>query len=135
MIEVVCALIIKDGKLLIVQHGANSHHPWKWEFPGGKIHPGETHSEALIREIQEELDIIIEVRESLIPVTHHYSTHTILLVPFVCQWISGSMHLKEHHAMKWVVPAEAFNFDLLEADRAMINAGENFVRLMNEVGK
>ena len=59
MIEVSCAIIIKDSKILAVQRGPESSHPWKWEFPGGKIHPGETAAECVIREIEEELQLRI----------------------------------------------------------------------------
>lgn len=133
MKEVVCALIIREGKVMIVQHGEKSKHPWKWEFPGGKINPGEAPSDALIREIREELDIEIQVMEPLDPVIHMYDTSTILLIPFICHWKSGTIHLKEHSSLLWISPEELFNYDLLEADRAMMRKGENFILLRYQI--
>ena len=104
--EVVCALIVHQGKLLITQHGIHSGHPWKWEFPGGKIQPEETREEALVREIREELDIGITVEAPLEPITHAYSDKEIILYPFLCRWTKGSLILREHHDARWIDPVE-----------------------------
>ncbi len=129
--EVVCALIVHQGKLLIAQHGIHSGHPWKWEFPGGKIQPEETREEALVREIREELDIGITVEAPLEPITHAYSDKEIILYPFLCRWTSGTLQLNEHHAAKWVTPDEVTGYDMLDADHKMMEEGDNFNRLLD----
>lgn len=127
--EVVCALIIDRGKLLVTQHGMHSGHPWKWEFPGGKIQPGESRKEALVREISEELEIGIAVVSPLEPISHAYAEKEIILYPFLCRWMEGELFLKEHHAARWVDPEEAAGMDMLEADVKMLATGENMNRL------
>ncbi|MDP2113643.1 MAG: NUDIX domain-containing protein [Bacteroidota bacterium] len=74
MIDVCCAFILKESKILAVQRGPESSHPWKWEFPGGKINSGETAEESIIREIEEELTIRIEVLNQLVPVEFDYTS-------------------------------------------------------------
>jgi 8-oxo-dGTP diphosphatase len=128
--EVVCALIVADGKLLVTQHGENSGHPWKWEFPGGKIQPGESHEEALTREIMEELDIGITVIAPLEPVLHTYPGREILLYPYLCRWEEGQLLLKEHHDGRWIDPEETADLDMLEADFKMLGHPENWARLL-----
>ena len=71
MIEVCCAIITKDSKLLAVQRGIESNHPLKWEFPGGKIIFGETPEQCIIREIDEELSVNIELFSKLHPVEYN----------------------------------------------------------------
>jgi 8-oxo-dGTP diphosphatase len=105
MIEVSCAIILKDSKILAVQRGPESSHPWKWEFPGGKIHPEETAAQCIIREIEEELQLQIEVLEQLEYVEFDYGNKQIRLIPFVCRITSGNLILTEHVAKYW------FDFD------------------------
>ena len=68
MLKVTCAIIIHQNKILVAQRNPNSDHPLMWEFPGGKLNPRETIRECVIREIKEELDIEIEVRQSMIAI-------------------------------------------------------------------
>jgi len=105
MIEVSCAIIIKDSKILAVQRGPESSHPWKWEFPGGKTHPEETAAQCIIREIEEELRLRIEVLEQLEYIEFDYGDKQIRLIPFVCRITSGYLILTEHVAKYW------FDFD------------------------
>ena len=127
--EVVCALISDKGRLLVTQHGMHAGHPWKWEFPGGKIQPGESREEALVREIREELEIGIAVGSPLEPVSHAYAGKEIILYPFLCRWTEGELILREHHAALWVSPEETAGMDMLEADRKMLTTGQNMARL------
>lgn len=129
--EVVCALIVQDGKLLVTQHGMHARHPWKWEFPGGKVQPGETFEEALVREIREEINVEIRTDVGLIPATHRYDDKEIRLLPFLCRHSGGTLQLNEHYHAVWVTPEEISGYDMLEADREMLAAGDNFARLLD----
>lgn len=105
MIEVSCAIIISDSKILAVQRGLGSSHPWKWEFPGGKINSDETAAQCVIREIEEELQLRIEVQEQLEYIEFDYGTQQIRLIPFICRIVYGDLILTEHAAKYW------FDFD------------------------
>lgn len=120
MIEVCCAIIVKKSEMLAVQRGPESHHPWKWEFPGGKVHPGETAAQCIEREIKEELGIGIEILEPLLSVEFDYGKGPIRLMPFVCKVLSGEMILTEHVAHQWFLIDQWNDIDWLEADRDLI---------------
>jgi 8-oxo-dGTP diphosphatase len=120
MIEVVCALIIKSGRLLIVQYGPDSKYPGKWEFPGGKVQSGESSDEALIREIREELEMEIQIIIPLEPAIYTYPDKTIRLNPFLCSRVSGDFVLNEHIRYEWVGLGDLSDYDLLPADRAIL---------------
>lgn len=130
MKEVVCALIIDRGKLLVTQHGMHSRHPLKWEFPGGKIQPGEGREEALVREIMEELEIAISVVSPLKPISHAYAGTEILLCPYLCHWKEGTMNLTEHHQALWIAPDDTTGLDMLEADHKMLEDEDNLSLLL-----
>ncbi len=129
--EVVCALIVRQGKLLVTQHGIHSGHPWKWEFPGGKIQPGESREVALVREIREELRIEIGIDDELNPVTHAYGEKVVRLFPYLCRWTGGTMELTEHHTARWIAPGKIAGYDMLDADHKMLGEGDNFARLLD----
>jgi 8-oxo-dGTP diphosphatase len=135
MIPVVCALIIENGKLLIVQHGPSSHHLGKWEFPGGKVHSKETVEAALIREIREELEMEINIIIPLEPVIYTYPDKIIRLNPYLCSGNSGDLILKEHGRFEWVGLVELSNYDLLPADRAILEIEVNYRELTGLLNK
>lgn len=83
-IHVACAIIERDGLVLAAQRNVTMSLPLKWEFPGGKIAPDESSEECLQRELVEEVGIRVCVRKSLPTNTHHYSTFSVTLYPFVC---------------------------------------------------
>lgn len=101
MIEVCCALILKGSRILAVQHGPESSHPYQWEFPGGKINAGETYEQCIFREIKEELSVRIGVLSQLKPVEFDYGIKQIRLIPFICKIISGEIILTEHVEKQW----------------------------------
>ncbi len=101
MIEVSCAIIINDSKILAVQRGPKSSNPLKWEFPGGKIQPNETAEQCIVREIEEELNVTIGLLYKLESVDFDYVTKQIKLIPFVCRMIKGEILLTEHIAKLW----------------------------------
>ncbi len=116
MLEVTCALIIKEDKVLIVQRSEHMHHPLKWEFPGGKIKTGETPEKCIRREIMEELHASIEVEQLLPSVMYDYEDKRIKLIPFVCSLISEDITLEQHREFSWIKKSEVKQYDLLPPD-------------------
>ena len=121
-IHVTCAIIERDGLVLAAQRSANMSMPYKWEFPGGKIDPGESAEECLRREIFEELGIRIIVGGRLPAITHDYPTFTITLHPFVAYIETGEILLHEHAAMAWFPPDQLPTLDWAEADLPVIGS-------------
>ena len=121
-VPVVCALIIRDDRVLIAQRPAGKHLALKWEFPGGKVEPGEEPAAALVREIREELGCDIEIVEELPSARHRYERGEIELIPFVCKLAgqSSEPHPHEHVAVEWVRAAELSGYDLAEADLPVV---------------
>ncbi len=128
MIEVSCAIIIKDSKILAVQRGPESSHPWKWEFPGGKIHSDETAAQCIIREIDEELQLRIEVLDQLEYIEFDYGTKQIQLIPFICKIISGVIVLTEHAAKCWFDLDQWQTIDWSGADRELILMNQESIK-------
>lgn len=117
MIDVTCAVIRnEDNEVLIVQRGENTDHPFKWEFPGGKIDKGETEDDCIIREIKEELSMEIVICRKLPDVTHDYGHKKIRLIPFICDTLDDIPFLSEHVAYKWIEPEKLTLIDFSEAD-------------------
>lgn len=121
-IPVVCALIEHDDRLLLAQRPAHKHLPLKWEFPGGKVEPGEKPADAIVREIREELGCEIVVKRALAGFIHDYQTVVIEMLPFICGLApkSSTPHPHEHVALAWVRPEELSNYDLAAADLPVI---------------
>lgn len=116
-IDVTCAIIVENQKVLCVQRSENMTLPLKWELPGGKVELNETPEECLIREIQEELGIMIEIKKKLDNNVHRYSKNlTINLIPFLCQIQEGNLTLKEHRQGKWLEKSQLEDLDWAEAD-------------------
>lgn len=120
-VSVVAAVIEAEGKVFATQRG---YGPWKdgWEFPGGKIEPGETPEQALAREIREELDADITVGEKLIQVEYDYPDFHLSMGCYRCALISGQLTLKEHEAARWLAPGELDTVAWLPADRITVDA-------------
>ena len=100
-IEVVAAIIIKDGHVFATQRGYGEWQGW-WEFPGGKMEAGESPQEALRREIKEELDADVSVGELLETVEWDYPNFHLTMHCFICNLLSESLHLNEHEAAAWL---------------------------------
>jgi 8-oxo-dGTP diphosphatase len=117
MLNVTCAVIRnEENEVLVVQRGEASDHPYKWEFPGGKLTDGETEDECIIREIREELSMEIIIFGRLPVVKHDYGMKQIRLIPFICDTLDELPLLSEHIAFRWVVPKDLLSFDYSEAD-------------------
>lgn len=123
-IDVACALIEREGRLLIAQRPPNKAQALKWEFPGGKVEHGEDARSALKREIAEELGMEIEIEEPLAGCVHDYGDFTIRLLPYVCAVSSGEPLPHEHLEVRWCTPGEIRAMDLAEADHPVL---QNYV--------
>ena len=117
MIRVTCAIIRnEENEVLVVQRNENTDHPFKWEFPGGKVDEGETEEECIIREIKEELSIDIVLCSRMEDVDYDYGKKHILLIPFICDTLDELPLLSEHIAFKWLSLADLMSIDFSEAD-------------------
>ena len=114
-IEVVAAIILKDGKVFATQRGYGEFKDW-WEFPGGKIEVGETPEKALKREIREELSAEINVDVFLCTVEYDYPSFHLTMHCFLCSLLNESLHLNEHKAAKWLTKDELNSVKWLPAD-------------------
>lgn len=119
-LHVACALIEHNGFVLAAQRSAAMSLPLKWEFPGGKLEPGESPEECLERELLEELGARVVIRQPLGLLTHRYDAFTVTLYPFVCSLLSSDITLHEHGAVAWLPPGELHTLDWLEADLPLL---------------
>lgn len=116
IIKVTCAIIENKGKILAAQRSEKMGLPLKWEFPGGKIEPGENAEDCIVREIMEELDIEVSVKNSLPEHVHNYGTKCIMLIPFICNIKDGKLKCKEHKQVIWDEPQKLSSLDWADAD-------------------
>ncbi|GAB4220463.1 MAG: 8-oxo-dGTP diphosphatase MutT [Acidobacteriota bacterium] len=112
---VTAAVVDREGRILIARR-RDGHLAGYWEFPGGKVEPGEGLAECLARELGEELGIRVEVLEPLTPVEHAYPGKTVRLHAFYCRWLAGEPKANEHDQIAWVLPGELNAFPLAPAD-------------------
>ena len=118
-INVAAAVILREGRVFATQRG---YGPWKdyWEFPGGKIEPGETAEEALKREIREELETEVAVEKPLARVEYDYPEFHLSLQCFICRVIRGGLVLTEHEAAAWLDRDRLNEVRWLPADEAVV---------------
>lgn len=123
MIEVVAALIVHedDGRFLLCQRPAHKARGGLWEFVGGKVEPGESKAQAIVRECREEIAVTIEPLGEIISVTHEYPDLTVHLTLIRARIASGEVTLCEHQDARWVTLAQAEGFDLCPADRELLH--------------
>ncbi len=118
-----CALIDADGRVLIAQRPLGKSMAGLWEFPGGKVEPGERPEQCLIRELKEELGIAVR-EECLAPLTfasHSYPDFHLLMPLYVCRRWEGIVIAQEQQALKWVRPGELKNYPMPPADEPLIS--------------
>ena len=121
MVEVVAALIWDKDKFMICQRPAHKARGLLWEFVGGKVEPGETKKQALIRECREELAITLSVGELFMEVTHKYPDVTIHLTLFNATIAEGIPQKLEHNAIEWITPSEISAYDFCPADQEILS--------------
>jgi 8-oxo-dGTP diphosphatase len=122
LLVVAVALIDVDGRLLIAQRPEGKSMAGLWEFPGGKVDPGETPEAALIRELREELAIDTEA-SCLAPFTfasHAYDDFHLLMPLYVCRTYQGVPQAREHQALRWVAPMRLKDFPMPPADKPLV---------------
>ena len=120
MNNVVAAILKKNNQFLIVQRNKNKHLGLKWEFPGGKVQESETFEKALLREINEELNITIIIHEKIAEEKYNDDKIDIVLHYYLCSHKSGAMELSEHEAFSWVEKKDFFKYDFVEGDGNII---------------
>ena len=118
-IEVVAAIIVRDGKVFATKRGYGKWQGW-WEFPGGKIEAGESPEDALVREIREELDAEIAVGDLVETVEWDYPDFHLTMHCFLCSLLSESVHLNEHEAAAWLTPETLDSVSWLPADEGLV---------------
>lgn len=125
-IKVTCAILERDGLVLITQRSEKMKQPLLWEFPGGKVEAGESEEESLIREIAEELHLQVVPVARLTPVVHRYGDTSIELIPYTCRFAGGTVKLQEHSAYAWAAPSDLLSYDWCPADLPIV---EEYLRL------
>lgn len=125
-IDVTCALIFLENKILVTQRSEKMKLPLKWEFPGGKLEKDESEADCIKREILEEINIEIEVVKQLSNSVYDYGSFKINLIPFIANYVSGEIILSEHKDYKLLDKAELLNLDWAEADLPIV---EEFLKL------
>jgi len=119
--EVVASVLIKDNRVFCAQRKDSGETAKKWEFPGGKIEAGETHQEALQREISEELSTTIAVGNFITTVNHQYQTFAITMHAYHCTVIQGNLTFSEHLDSRWLSREELDSVEWAPADIPIVD--------------
>jgi len=116
MLKVTAAIVTKNNRILIAQKGPTDKRALKWEFPGGKIDPGETPEQCLARELMEEFEIEISVGDLFTDSIFIYPEGQLYILAYFCTWSGGEMNPTEHADYKWVLAEELDQFDFVPSD-------------------
>jgi mutator protein MutT len=120
VITVAAAIIRRNEHILLTRRKPDAHLPGLWEFPGGKVEPGESLIAALQRELREELAIDVEVQEECYTTTHHYPAKSVELHFFNCTIIDGEPHLIDVAEFRWVKSSDLLSYSFPEADLELV---------------
>ena len=120
-INVTCAIIYFNDKILVTQRSSSMTLPLKWEFPGGKLELNESEIDCIKREIREELSIEIEIVKKISNSPYNYGSFEINLIPFVAKYISGEISLNDHQDYKLLFASELLTLDWAEADKPIVD--------------
>lgn len=120
LIQVAAGLLFRSGRVLITQRPAGTHLGGLWEFPGGKLEPGETWEQALVRELREELDIKVAVGRLFSEVTHAYPEKTVRLRFYVCSLVDGEPRSLACAAFTWATADELARYPFPAADAQLL---------------
>lgn len=119
-VEVVAAIIRKGHRIFATQRGYGDFKDY-WEFPGGKVEPGETPEQALVREIREELDAEISIDKYLTTIEWDYPQFHLTMHCYICSLLSVAVHLNEHEAARWLSKSHLREVDWLPADDGILD--------------
>jgi 8-oxo-dGTP diphosphatase len=125
ILVVAAALYDAEGRVLIAQRPQGKHQAGRWEFPGGKLAPGESEATALARELREELGILVTASRPFMRLTHAYPDRSVELSMWIVERFSGAPRGLDGQELRWVAPARLGDEDLLEADRPFVEALQN----------
>ena len=120
MIEVVAALIWEGDTFMICQRPAHKARGLLWEFAGGKVEPGETKEQALVRECREELAVTLQVGEVFMELTHQYPDLTVRLILFCASIQEGTPKMLEHNDIRWITVGEIDQYPFCPADKEIL---------------
>lgn len=118
---VVAGLIVRDGVVLITQRRADQPLPLQWEFPGGKVEPGEAPIAALVRELREEIGVTVEVGRIWDVLFHAYEAFDLVMLVYACRLVEGEPRAVEVADLAWAKPGELPRWDILPADRPLVD--------------
>jgi 8-oxo-dGTP diphosphatase len=117
---VVAGMCVRGDRVLITQRRADQPLPLQWEFPGGKIEPGESPEVALVRELREELGVEVEVGRVWDVLFHAYPDYDVLMLVYRCRILDGEPAKVEVADLAWCLPGELGGYDILPADAPLI---------------
>ena len=120
MTQVVAALIWQGERFLACQRPAHKKRGLLWEFVGGKVEPGETRQDSLIRECKEELDVTVSVGDVFMKVLHEYPDLTVELTIFHAKIVEGKLKMLEHNDIRWITVQEIDQYDFCPADEEIL---------------
>lgn len=120
--KVTAGILEENGLVLIARRKPGKHMGGKWEFPGGKIEPGETPEESLARELQEELDVRARIGRLLCRASYEGDGVSLELLVYRVEGFDGTPTLREHQELRWVLPRDLRSYDLADSDRRVVEA-------------
>lgn len=125
IIDVAAGLVFRNGRLLITRRMEGSHLAGLWEFPGGKLEPGESFEQALVRELDEELGIAVEVCELVETIVHNYPEKSVCLKFFRCRWVAREPQTREVAGLAWIAREELGDYEFPAADARLLDLLRN----------
>jgi 8-oxo-dGTP diphosphatase len=120
--KVTAGILEENGLVLIARRKPGKHMGGKWEFPGGKIEPGETPEASLARELAEELDVRASIGKLLCSASYEGDGVSLELLVYKVEKFSGTPVLREHQELRWVAPSDLGSYDLADSDRTVVKA-------------
>lgn len=135
ILVVAAALYGRDGRVLIAQRPPGKHMAGRWEFPGGKVDAGESESEALARELREELGIEVTSSRPFMRLAHSYNDRNVELSMWIVDSYRGEPQSLDGQSLRWVDPARLDAEDILEADKPFVEALQKRACTMNPISR
>lgn len=131
--EVAAAILVKDGKVFAARRRPGAHLAGFWEFPGGKVEVGETAEQCLVRELQEELNIVVRVGEYIGENMHDYGIKVVRLVAYFVEHVSGNLELMEHDEMRWLPLDKLESVEWAPADIPLVESYRRMATFEKEI--